>query len=598
MTVLPARKDVDPATTWDIASVFPDDLAWQGELNALRKELPELTDFSGKLRSAQGIADYLERSSALQARVQRVSIYANMLFSVDSTDPQAGSRRGLAAGLSAQASSTMAFAVPELLALGEVRLRELSQELPLARYAQYLLRLIRKAEHVRSAEVEELLGAVSEPFSGASAVHGALVNGELDFGSIETPQGPAPVAQSTIGELLAHPDRQVRRSAYQRYADRHLAVQTTLATALTTGIRQDVFLARVRRYGSSLEAALSENFLPTSVFHTLVATYRRHLPLWHRYWEVRRRALQLEELCEYDVHAPLVQGPSVPYAQAVQWIAEGMAPLGDRYVQPMVRGLTSERWVDIYPNAGKRLGAFSTGNPLTKPYIFMSYQNSLFSMSTLAHEVGHSMHNYLSSAKQPLLFSRYSLFVAEVASNFNQAMVRAHLMRKNPEPSFQVALIEEAMHNFHRYFFVMPALARFELEVHERAERGQALGAADLSALTADLFAEGYGSALKADRERSGITWAEFPNHMYSNFYVFQYATGISAAHALAEGVLSGDAAAADRYIDFLSSGGSLDPLDALKLAGVDMTSPEPIERAFAGMASLVDRLAELTGAS
>jgi oligoendopeptidase F len=241
------------------------------------------------------------------------------------------------------------------------------------------------------------------------------------------------------------------------------------------------------------------------------------------------------------------------------------------------------------------MGAFSSGVPGTHPFIMMSYNDDLYGLSTLAHELGHSMHSYYTFKTQKLMaYSRYGLFAAEVASNFNQALVRDYLFRTETDPDFQIALIEEAMSNFHRYFFIMPTLARFELEIHERVEKGQALTADTLNKLMADLFAEGYGDELQIDHERTGITWAQFHTHLYSNFYVYQYATGISAAHALAEGILAGKPGAADNYLSFLKAGGSIYPLDALKLAGVDMTQPEPVESAFAVLAGLVDRLEKL----
>jgi oligoendopeptidase F len=262
------------------------------------------------------------------------------------------------------------------------------------------------------------------------------------------------------------------------------------------------------------------------------------------------------------------------------------------YTDVLIKGATTERWVDIYPNKGKRMGAFSAGVPGTRPFIMMSYSDSLFGMSTLAHELGHSMHSYLTWQNQNIFsYCRYGLFVAEVASNFNQAMVRDYLFKSQSDPEFQVAIIEEAMSNFHRYFFVMPTLARFELEIHERVEKGQALNADSLIDLLADLLHEGYGDELAMDHDRAGITWAAFHTHMYSNFYVYQYATGISAANALSQKILSGEEGAVENYLTFLKAGGSMYPLDALKLAGIDMTSPEPVEAAFGVLAGLVDRL-------
>jgi oligoendopeptidase F len=368
-----------------------------------------------------------------------------------------------------------------------------------------------------------------------------------------------------------------------------------MASCYAAGVKQNVFAGRARRYASALEAALYPNYIPVEVFHRLIETYRRNLPMWHRYWRIRRRALGYDTLYSWDIKAPLtVSPPRVPFAQAAEWIAEGMRPLGDEYVAVLRRGLREQRWVDVYPNQGKRAGAFSMGVPGTHPFIMMSYNDDLFSTSTLAHELGHSMHKHYTTATQPFVYANYGLFVAEVASNFNQALVRAYLLNSSDDPDFQIALIEEAMANFHRYFFIMPTLARFELETHERVERGQALTADGLIDLMADLFAEGYGGEVAIDRERTGSTWAQFSTHMYANFYTYQYATGISAAHALASRVLANAPGAAESYLAFLKAGSSLYPLDALRLAGVDMTSPEPVEQTFAVLAGLVDRLERL----
>ncbi|KPV50686.1 oligoendopeptidase F, partial [Kouleothrix aurantiaca] len=336
-------------------------------------------------------------------------------------------------------------------------------------------------------------------------------------------------------------------------------------------------------------------YIPLEVFHNLIDTFRRHLPTWHRYWQVRRRALGYDKLHVYDIKAPLTgKMPNVSFTQAVDWIGAGMLPLGEEYVSTLRDGATEQRWVDVYPNQGKRMGAYSHGVPGTHPFILMSFTDDIFSMSTLAHELGHSMHSYYSWQNQPLTYADYSIFVAEVASNFNQALVRAHLLETNQDRDFQIAVIEEAMANFHRYFFIMPTLARFELELHERAERGDALTADSMIALMADLFAEGYGDEVEFDRDRVGITWAQFSTHLYSNFYVYQYATGISAAHALAGDILAGKPGTVDNYLAFLKTGGALYPLDALKLAGVDMTTPAAVETTFATLASYVDRLEQL----
>lgn len=596
------RKDVPVEDTWDLESIYSSEEGWEGAVAGLTPRLDALASWSGRLdESAVSLAGWLEQRDEVVQEVARIMAYASLDYSVETTDQKAVARQDRARGLFAKVMAAVAFAEPEILALGQETLEAwMGAEPRLAVYDHYFDTVLRRHDHVRSTEVEALLKQVADPFMSAASTHRVLADADLAFVPATRSEPEVElidIAQSNIGALLTHADRNVRRTAWENYVDAHLAFKNTMASLLATGVKQDVFMARARHYGSSLEAALSPNNIPTSVFHNTVETFRRNLPLWHRYWRLRRKALGYDRLHVYDIKAPLTPAmPEVPFSQAVDWICDGMTPLGEEYVSVMRQGLVRERWVDKYPNVAKRSGAFSYGVPGTHPFIMMSYTDDLFSLSTLAHELGHSMHSYLSWQHQPVIYSRYTLFAAEVASNFNQALVRDRLLQSQQDTQFQIAVLEEAMSNFHRYFFIMPTLARFELEIHERVERGEALSATALIDLMADLFEEGYGSEVVIDRDRIGITWAQFSTHLYSNFYVFQYTTGIGAAHALAERVLAGDDAAVASYLGFLQAGGSMYPLDALNLAGVDMNSPDPVEAAFRVLEGYVDRLEELTG--
>ncbi|MCS6843609.1 MAG: oligoendopeptidase F [Caldilineales bacterium] len=594
---LPHHSEIDPRYTWNAESVFPTVADWEAELEAVAAALPALSRFQGRLAEGPAVlAEAMEAIQALVGRVGRLMAYATMAQAVDTADQAAARRLSQAQSLMAQLRAAVAYVEPELLAIGRETLsRWLAEYPPIAYLDHYLDDLFRKAAHVRSAEVEALLGLLADPFSGSRAVHSVLTNAEFRFAPARTADGQElPVSQGTLDRILRSPDRTARRTAWESYADQYLAFKNTLATNLNTSVSQNVFLMRARGHRSTLEMALFANNIPVEVFHNLIATYRRHLPTWHRYWALRRRALGVDALYPYDVWAPLTgQTPTIPYEQAVAWICEGLAPLGEEYVETVRRGCLEERWVDVYPCRGKRAGAFSAGAPGSYPFINMSYADDVFSLSTLAHELGHSMHSYLSWQSQPILYARYSLFAAEVASNFHQAMVRAHLLRNGGDPALQIALLEEAMSNFHRYFLVMPTLAQWELAVHQRAEQRRPFTADEMIELLADLFTEAYGPAMTIDRPRVGIQWATF-GHMFMDYYVYQYATGIAGAHALARRVLDGVPGAADRYLHFLRSGGSRYPLDALAAAGVDLASPQPVEETFAVLADYVDRLAAL----
>lgn len=595
---LPTRSEVPLEQTWDATRIFATHADFETALSRVVADAEAMARYQGQLaRDGDTLLAALDESFALRNEASKLWVYADMFFAVDSGNSDADSRNDRAMSAYVRVQTATAFIAPELLALPDKTLEEwTAQDSRLAVYCHYFDNLRRRRSHIRSTEVEALLGEVADSFTGAENTHNALANTNLVFAPAHDASGAVyEVAQGTINALLADPDRVVRQTAYEHYADSFLAYKHTAASALATGIKQNVFLARARLYPSALDASLDASAIPLTVFHNLIATYQSHLPVWHRYWDVRRQALQLERLHVYDIKAPLTgKVPTVPFAEAVKMIVEGMQPLGDEYVAALRRGVMEERWVDIYPNRGKRMGAYSSGTQGTHPYIFMNYNDDLFGMSTLAHELGHSLHSYYTRASQPAVYADYSLFVAEVASNFNQALVRAHLLRTRPEPEFQIAVIEEAMANFHRYFFVMPTLARFELAIHERVERGDALTADTLNALMFELFREGYGEGVEVEEDRVGITWAQFPTHLYSNFYVYQYATGISGAHSLALGVLNQKPNAVENYLSFLKAGGSLYPLDALRQAGVDLTSPQPVEETFDILFGLVDRLAAL----
>jgi oligoendopeptidase F len=599
-TTILTHREVDRRYTWNAESVFASPAAWEAELNAVATDLDELRRFQGRLSEGPAVlATAMELLELLLRRAGIVYIYAFMSHQVEVDNSQATGAFGRAQGLLGQLLTATAFVDPELLVIGEETLSRWMQEEPrLAKLEHYLHNLFRRQAHVRSAEVEELLGMLTDPFGGAQATAGILTNAELKFEPAITEGGTSlPLTQGTLHKILSGPDRTARRTAWEHYADAHLAVKNTLANLLITSVKQNVFSARARRYPTTLEAALFENDIPVAVFHNLIETFRQNLPTWHRYWALRRKALGVETLHTYDIWAPLTSQtpPVVPYEQAVAWICAGLAPLGESYVETLRRGALEQRWVDVYPTQGKRSGAFSAGWPGTYPFILLNYNDNVPSLSTLAHELGHSMHSYLTWETQPMLYSQYSLFAAEVASNFHQAMVRAYLLEHQTDPAFQLAVLEEAMSNFHRYFFIMPTLARFELEIHERAERGAALTADDMNALMADLFAEGYGGEVAVDREREGITWATF-GHLYTDYYVYQYATGISGAHALANRILQGRPGAVEQYLGFLKTGGARYPLEALQLAGVDLTQPEPVNIAFDILASYVERLETLVG--
>jgi oligoendopeptidase F len=594
---VPTRAEVAREFTWNDTSVFEDAKAWEGTCEHLLDDLKDLEKRRGHLGdSAEALADALDTIEHIVQLIDKIYVYASMSSSVDTGNQEAAGRLSKAMGLAGQTMAAVSFLDPELLQIGQETLeRWIAEEPRLKIYAHYVEDLFRKQEHVRSAEVEELLGLLADPFTTVMRTGQALRDADFKFRpAVSSESEEIELTQGTYVKIRALADRESRRTAWENYFDLHLAFKNTLASNLTVSIKQNVFDMRARRHASTLEAALFENNIPTSVFHNLIDAFQKNLPTWHRYWRIRRKALGVDKLQPYDIWAPLTEDRArVTYDQAVEFIAAGLAPLGSEYVDVLRRGCTSDRWIDVYPNQGKRAGAFSSGASGTLPFIVMSYVDNIFSLSTLAHELGHSMHSYLTWQTQPWIYCDYSIFVAEVASNFHQAMVRAYLLESNPDPTFQIDVIEEAMSNFHRYFLIMPTLARFELEMHQAVEGGEGLTADRMTERLADLFTEAYGPGMEIDRDRVGIQWASF-GHLYADYYVYQYATGIAGAHALANRILAGESGAVEDYLAFLKAGASMYPLDALKLAGVDLTQPVAVEETFGVLASMVDRLEEL----
>ena len=595
---VPPRSKVNKQFTWNSESVFASIEDWDKELQQIIEDISKVKPYQGRL--ADGPTVLLEALAAaheLMSRVQIAFIYAGFSYAVDTTDQKAAGMRGRAQGVYGQVLSAVSFLQPEILAVGRARLAEwMNQNEKLATYRHSFDDLFRKQEHVRSVEVEELLGLVSDPLQGPSTSTSMLTNADFKFKPGKDSKGAVvEVTQGTISNLMHNPDRKARRTVYESYMDKYIENKNTLATNLTHSIKGNVFYMRARKHETSLAASLFDLNIPVSVFHNLIDIFKKNLPVWHRYFEIRRKALGLKKLAYYDMWAPITtKKVKVPFEKGMGMILESLAPMGKEYVETVRKGVFEDRWVDLYPNLGKAEGAFSWGSQGTHPFINMSYTDEMTSMSTLAHELGHSMHSYLTWKNQPFVYADYSLFVAEAASNFHQAMMRGHLLNTVSDKNFQLALIEEAVGgNFFRYFFQMPTLARFELETHQRIERGESLTADSMIDLMADLFAEGFGPNFDMDRERVGMTWSTF-GHLFADYYVYAYATGISAAHSLAGGILRGEPNAVENYLGFLKSGSSDYSLNVLKKAGVDMTTPKAVEDTFAVMEGYIDRMEKL----
>ena len=595
-TAVPARADVPIEETWVLESVFPTEDAWEDAFDAAGERLGALEAFRGRV--AEGAATLLAAlrvNDDVAEDVGKVVVYALLRRSEDATNTRAGEMADRAIGLASRAAAAASFIRPEVAALPPETITAWLEEEPGLRPYRYALsRITRQREHIRSAEVEEVLARAGEVAAASELAQSVLEEGELPLGEIVDASGQTVrLAQGNLQRYLDSEDRRVRKDAWERSADAYLAFRNTFAATLAGAVKRDVFYARARGYRSSLESALAGDDISPAVFHNLLDTVWAHFPVWHRYFNVRRRLLGLAEGDQhgYDLDAPLAAAPRFSWDEGVETILASLAPLGPEYVAEVRRGL-AERWTDRCANLGKGGGAFSGGVYGTEPFISMTWQDSLTSVSTLTHEIGHSMHSLLTWRHQPVTYAHYGMSAAETASNFNQALMGAYMLQvaERDDREWAIAVIEERMANAMRYLFTMPILARFELAAHERVEGGEALSAAWMSQTLLGFYREGYGDEVVIDAPRMGITWARFP-HLFMNFYVFQYAVGIAAAAALSQPILAGDEAARDRYLRFLRAGGSVDPIVALREAGVDMSSPEPIARAFGILEGYVERL-------
>jgi len=591
------RSDVPEEQKWNSQALFSGWDEIDAEMKSLESEFPKLSAFEGQFSTgANVVAEYLAHYQMIFKRISLLEIYLSMAINVDMSDERAKSTNGQLGGTMAKFQAASAFAEPEMVAMIDTLLAWSISQPKLKIYQQYFERLSQKADHTRSKEVEEVLGLLSEPFGGALRTWQELNHADLQYAEIidETGQ-PNPYQQVANG---MSPSRDLRRQTWVNGAEARLTYKNTLASNYLTSVQQNNVLAKVKRYDSVLQMRMEPTGLPTYIFHHLIDAFKDNLGTWHRYWDVKRRLLGFDKIHPYDIWAPVVDNPpDIPFEQSVAWICAALQPLGEEYVSIMRKGCLEDRWVDRSYNLNKptKLAFSSPSFDGSPPYIMIPYRNKMLAMSILSHELGHSMNYYLVGMNQPPIYNQTpSESVLETPSNFHQAMTRAYLhqLKANDEP-FIIGLIEEAMFNFHRYFFYMPTIARFEHEVHQRVMDGKPVNATILNGMMGGFLAEGYGSTMTFEADYAGITWSELI-HVYMPFYSFQYAIGISAAHAIVDEVLAGKEGATEKYLEFASLGTSLDALDSFDVAGVDMRTREPIDKAFALLADLVDQLEAL----
>src|SRR5213596_904353 len=580
-SAVPTRSEVPDSDKWDLSHLFIDTSKWQEDFAWLQRTYPKFQDWKGQVGvSAQTLAAVLEFEKSLELKMERVYHYASLQLAEDSTNNKYLTRIGQVQNLLTKIGEAAAFVVPEILAIDDKKFAEFIADPALADWRIKLHKIRRMKRHVLSVPEERLLALGSVALSGYDDAFSQLTDVDMKFGVLIDETGlEKPLTQSSFSSFLIKRDPELRKCVFRQFYAEFQDHQYTLASALAYSVKADVFRARARHYSSSLEAALFPDDVPVSVYDGLIKSVRANLKPLFRYFGLRRRVLGLRELHLYDTYVPLVPEIETRFTfdQAVETVLSALAPLGKDYVDVLAEGLRSRRWCDRYENKAKRSGAFSSASYGAPPYILMNYKDDVFAdVYTLAHEAGHSMHSWFSQNSQLFQDYEYPIFLAEVASTFNEELLTHHLLEQTSDTQMRAYLINRQIDDLRGTLFRQTMFAEFEKIIHAIEESGDALTLdvfkSEYRKLLENYFAENFVVDLALDLECLRIP------HFYHAFYVYKYATGISAAVALSERVLSGESGSVDAYLNFLRSGGSKFPLETLQAAGVDMTTPAPIE--------------------
>ena len=589
------RQEVPREHTWNLESIYPNLEAWEQDFNKVNELVPKAASFQGKLgSSSQTLLEALQARDAVYIILEATGSYARMRKDEDNTNSTYVALNDRVVSMYARVQSALAYMTPEILAIPTETLNQwLSENQGLQLYKHELEDLMREKAHIRSAEVEALLAQSSEIAASPQSIFGMLDNADMKFPKVHDEEGnEVDLTKGRFIRFLESPNRQVREEAWTTLYATYNKFRNTLAATHAASVKKDIFYARARNFPSARAMALSGSNIPESVYDNLVGTVNKNLPSLHRYVRLRKRMLGLDELHMYDLYTPMVAeaDKKVPYEEAVETILEALKPLGDDYIKVAREGLTTARWVDKYENEGKSSGAYSGGAYTSNPFILMNYQETLDSMFTLAHELGHSMHSYFTRKTQPYPYGHYTIFVAEVASTFNEALLTDYLLKRTDDPKLKAYLINHYLEQFRTTLYRQTMFAEFELLTHQKAEQNQPLTPDLLCSMYYDLNKKYYGTEGMVVDQPIEMEWARIP-HFYRPFYVYQYSTGLSAAVALSQQVLSEGQPAVERYLRFLSRGGSDYSINLLRDAGVDMASPEPVQKALDVFASLIDQM-------
>ncbi|MDF2944474.1 MAG: yjbG [Herbinix sp.] len=593
---LPKRNEVDLKYTWAIEDLYASDELWQKEYEKVKEMLPNALEYQGRLsKSSDLLLSFLQLSDEISKLMERVYVYANQKYHEDTASAIYQDLSNKANVLSVQVNSSLSFATPEILSIPEEMITQFrvdNEELKL--YDFYLKDILRLKPHILSGEMEELLADAGDIADASSNIFSMFNNADIKFPEIMGENGETvKITHGRYGQLLESNDRRVRKEAFEGVYATYNSYRNTLAASFSANVKQEVFFSKSRKYTSTLEKALNADKIPVEVYTNLIAAVHENMNLMHRYVTLRKKLLGLEELHMYDLYTPLVQDVKmeIPFDEAKSIVAKGLEPLGEDYQKILTEGY-NHRWIDIYENENKRSGAYSWGAYGTHPYVLLNYNDTLNNVFTLAHEMGHAIHSYHSDKEQPYTYAGYKIFVAEVASTCNEALLIDYMLKHTQDKKEKAYLINHFLEKFKGTLYRQTMFAEFEMITHKMVEDGESLTADALCKIYHNLNMEYFGDDIVIDSEID-MEWARIP-HFYNAFYVYQYATGYSAAIALSRRILNEGETAVTDYIRFLSSGSSNYPIELLKTAGVDMGTKEPVNQALQLFSELLDQMEEL----
>ncbi|OGC76739.1 MAG: oligoendopeptidase F [candidate division Zixibacteria bacterium RBG_16_50_21] len=576
---VPERKDIEDVYQWRLEDIYAADALWETDYKKVETLLPQFGKFKGQLsKSSKELLNCLALRDTLSSILDRLYVYSYMKRDEDNRLPVYQEMSDRAGSLRTRVNQALAFIEPEITAIPEAKLKSfLKYDQGLIIYRHYMEDLFRTKAHILSPQEEEILALAGDLARGPSTVFEMLDNADIKYGIIKDEKGKKVVlSKARYQKFVESTNRRLRKDSNRAFNSAYFNYFNTLGANLSANVARDIFLAKAREYNSSLEASLDVNNVPTSVYHNLVKTVNENLKPLHRYTALRKKVLKLRELYAYDLYVPLVPQAKMEftYEQAKEVVTNGLSPFGETYIKDMTEGFHSG-WIDVYETQGKGSGAYSWGAYTTHPYVLLNFNGTLEDVFTVAHEMGHSMQSLYTNRTQPFVYQDYSTFVAEVASITNEVLLMNELLKETVDPQQRLYLTNYFIEQIRGTFYQQVLFAEFELAIHEKAEKGEALSSESMSKLYRELLEKYWGPELTVDSINT-IGWARIP-HFYYNYYVFQYATGQAAGVALAEDISKGDVQAKKRYMDFLASGSSDYPIELLKKAGVDMTKPEPI---------------------